>query len=109
MNTLKSQHRFAKWGSYLLLSLVAIIMVVPFLWMLSTSLKGSQEVYRVPPTLFPSELHWENFTHVLRDKLRKMIGKKAPEMANLKPPGSLDITERKVARRSRIRTAQRSV
>jgi len=65
MSTLKSRRRFTKWGSYILLSMVAVIMAVPFLWMISTSLKGSQEVYRVPPTLFPSELHWENFTHVL--------------------------------------------
>lgn len=54
----------ARWGSYLFLSLAAIIMIAPFLWMITTSLKGPQEVYRVPPTLLPTELHWENFTHV---------------------------------------------
>jgi multiple sugar transport system permease protein len=40
-------------------------MIFPFLWMITTSLKGQQEVYIYPPTLFPKELHWENFTHVL--------------------------------------------
>lgn len=40
-------------------------MVAPFLWMITTSLKSSQEVYIYPPTLFPTELHWENFLHVL--------------------------------------------
>lgn len=64
MNSLIFQRRFAKWGSYIFLTLVAVTMVVPFLWMITTSLKGAQEVYRVPPTLLPSKLHWENFRHV---------------------------------------------
>ena len=65
MKTLTSGRRLSTWGSYTLLAVVAIAMVVPFLWMITTSLKGAHEVYRVPPTLVPSELHWENFTHVL--------------------------------------------
>ena len=65
MKTLTSGRRLSTWGSYTLLVLAAVVMVVPFLWMLTTSLKGAHEVYRVPPTLIPSELHWENFTHVL--------------------------------------------
>jgi multiple sugar transport system permease protein len=65
MKTLTSGRRLSTLGSYTLLALAAIVMVIPFLWMITTSLKGAQEVYRVPPTLIPSELHWENFTHVL--------------------------------------------
>jgi multiple sugar transport system permease protein len=40
-------------------------MVFPFVWMVSTALKGQQEVYIYPPTLWPESLHWENFQHVL--------------------------------------------
>ena len=65
MKTLTSGRRLSTLGSYTLLVVAAIVMVVPFLWMISTSLKGTHEVYRVPPTLIPSELHWENFGHVL--------------------------------------------
>ena len=65
MKTLTSGRRLSTWGSYTLLVVAAVVMVVPFLWMITTSLKGAHEVYRVPPTLIPSELHWENFTHVL--------------------------------------------
>jgi multiple sugar transport system permease protein len=54
-----------RWSSYTLLVITSILMTFPFLWMVSTAFKGSQEVYIYPPTLFPSELHWENFTHVL--------------------------------------------
>lgn len=52
-------------ASYIFLITAGVVMVVPFLWMISTALKGQQEVYIYPPTLFPSELHWENFGHVL--------------------------------------------
>ncbi len=65
MKTLTSGRRLSTWGSYTLLVVIAAVMVVPFLWMITTSLKGAHEVYRVPPTIIPSELHWENFTHVL--------------------------------------------
>jgi multiple sugar transport system permease protein len=54
-----------RWSSYLLLVVTSILMTFPFLWMVSTAFKGNQEVYMFPPTLFPSELHWGNFTHVL--------------------------------------------
>ena len=65
MTTLKSGRSLSTLGSYALLVAAAIVMVVPFLWMITTSLKGAHEVYLVPPILIPSELHWENFAHVL--------------------------------------------
>lgn len=64
MRSLTKQQVLARWGSYFFLSLAAIVMIAPFLWMITTSLKGPLEVYRVPPTLLPTELHWENFSHV---------------------------------------------
>ncbi|MBK8021053.1 MAG: carbohydrate ABC transporter permease [Chloroflexi bacterium] len=54
-----------RWASYLLLSLIAIVMVFPFVWMIFTAFKGNQEVYVYPPTLLPQEFHWDNFAHVL--------------------------------------------
>jgi len=46
---------------YLLLSVGAILMLLPFVWMISTSLKTSNEVMALPPIWIPSELHWDNF------------------------------------------------
>ncbi len=40
-------------------------MVIPFLWMLSTSLKDVTELYEYPPKWIPSHLHWENYTKAL--------------------------------------------
>ena len=65
MITYKTSRVFSRWASYIFLIATSVVMVVPFLWMITTSLKGQQEIYIYPPTFFPSELHWENFTHVL--------------------------------------------
>lgn len=44
-----------------LLALVAIAEVFPYLWMVSTSLKDMAGVTRMPPALWPSPAHWENY------------------------------------------------
>lgn len=43
---------------------VILIFIFPFYWMLSTSLKDMTEALRFPPTLIPSSIHLENYTHV---------------------------------------------
>ncbi len=44
---------------------VALSMILPFLWMLSTSLMGDLEVYQFPPRFLPSHWRWENFPEAL--------------------------------------------
>jgi ABC-type glycerol-3-phosphate transport system permease component len=39
-----------------------LLMMVPFLWMISTSLKTRAEVFAVPPTLFPRVPQWQNYS-----------------------------------------------
>lgn len=46
---------------YIFLIIGAIFILVPFLWMLSTSLKPSDEVLIMPPKLIPSKIMWENY------------------------------------------------
>jgi multiple sugar transport system permease protein len=51
-------------GSILLhavLILVAMSMVVPLLWMVSTSLKDISQVFRIPPTWIPDPAVWSNY------------------------------------------------
>lgn len=43
----------------------AIMFLLPFLWMFSTSLKASNEVFLFPPQWIPNPLHWENYTEAL--------------------------------------------
>jgi multiple sugar transport system permease protein len=38
-----------------------LLMMAPFLWMISTSLKTRAEVFALPPTLFPAVPQWHNY------------------------------------------------
>lgn len=49
---------------HIILILGAIVMVMPFLWMITTSLKTLPESMRVPPTLLPTEWKFENYANV---------------------------------------------
>jgi multiple sugar transport system permease protein len=53
---------------YVILSLLAIVVFFPLLWLVLSSFKGAAEIWRSPPTLFP-----ENFTlSGYRDLFKKM-------------------------------------
>jgi sn-glycerol 3-phosphate transport system permease protein len=43
---------------------VILIFIFPFYWMIITSLKDLTEALQFPPTLIPSAIHLENYTHV---------------------------------------------
>lgn len=45
--------------------LLASVMLIPFLWMLSTALMDEFEVFQYPPPLFPADPKWENFPNAL--------------------------------------------
>lgn len=51
---------------YLLLTLGALIMVMPFLYTLSSSLKVATKVYTYPPELLPNPVRLENYVDVLK-------------------------------------------
>lgn len=51
-------------GLYLLLFIGAAIMLVPFLWMLSTSLKTGQYVLTMPPQFFPKPLTIDSYKRI---------------------------------------------
>jgi multiple sugar transport system permease protein len=46
---------------YLILIIGALFILIPFIWMLSTSLKPSDEVLIMPPKFIPSKFMWENY------------------------------------------------
>lgn len=50
--------------AHTVLILGSIVMLVPFLWMLSSSFKSLGEVFVFPPTLFGERLVWENYTQI---------------------------------------------
>ena len=45
------------------LSIMAMMIIVPFYWMLNTSFKNESEVLREPPTLYPHAWTWKNYSY----------------------------------------------
>ncbi|OGS20364.1 MAG: sugar ABC transporter permease [Elusimicrobia bacterium RIFOXYA2_FULL_40_6] len=50
-----------KTGLYIILSFIGVFMVLPFLWMLSTSLKEPNLVLAYPPQWIPKPILWRNY------------------------------------------------
>ncbi len=49
-------------GLYILTLLLCVTMLFPLFWVITTALKGNNDIYKVPPEFFPKEFHWENFS-----------------------------------------------
>ena len=49
---------------YLLLVAAAILILIPFLWMVSASLKQNNEVFTVPIQWVPDQFQWHNFADI---------------------------------------------
>jgi multiple sugar transport system permease protein len=47
--------------AWVALTLLGVFWMVPFLWMVSTSFKGIDEVYAFPPRFLPEFLRWSNY------------------------------------------------
>jgi multiple sugar transport system permease protein len=55
---------FSRW--HLILLPMALLMIVPLVWMVVTSLQTLNETRHFPPTLVPHSARWQNYTEVLR-------------------------------------------
>ncbi|HZP89550.1 MAG TPA: carbohydrate ABC transporter permease [Actinomycetota bacterium] len=60
------RRRFLFSGWHLVLLPLAVVMIVPLLWMLITSVETLNETRHFPPILVPHEIRWQNYTQVLR-------------------------------------------
>jgi len=62
----KNTGRFSlsKTAAYILLTVGALVMIIPFVWMLSTSLKDQQQLFAWPPSWLPNPFIWKNYTDV---------------------------------------------
>jgi multiple sugar transport system permease protein len=49
-----------------ILVIMAVFYIMPYYWMLVTSLKGTLELRASPPTLFPREIHFEHYAEAVR-------------------------------------------
>lgn len=53
---------------YLVFILIAVIMLVPFLWMISTSLKEQYEAVKIPPVWIPAEPRFDNYITIFTEQ-----------------------------------------
>ncbi|MET3938746.1 multiple sugar transport system permease protein [Paenibacillus sp. PvP094] len=53
-------------GTDLLLTLISLIMIVPFIWMISTSFKEPQSIFTYPPQWIPETFRFQNYVDVFR-------------------------------------------
>ena len=61
MNNYKRGFSAAKAFTYILILAFSAIFIAPFLWMILTSMKTQEEIYRFPPTFFPGSLTGINY------------------------------------------------
>ena len=52
--------------AWIILLLGSVIMTLPFLWMVSSSLKSLREIYRFPPSFIPETFEWTNYIIIWR-------------------------------------------
>ena len=60
----KTRYTLTNWLLALFLIPTALLMLLPFIWMLSTSFKLAGAVFEYPPTWLPKPLVWQNYPQV---------------------------------------------
>ncbi|RST91550.1 sugar ABC transporter ATP-binding protein [Vagococcus bubulae] len=67
-NSLKKKHdnkeKIGKIVIFIVLLILAIFVLIPFFWMLSSSFKQNNEVFSVPIKWIPNEFHWDNYSKI---------------------------------------------
>jgi multiple sugar transport system permease protein len=53
------------WILRVTLVVIAVIMLVPFFWLVSSSLKTQTEIFAYPPQWLPNPIRWENYAEAL--------------------------------------------
>lgn len=62
-NYKRGVRQFGRVITYFILIILAIICIVPFLWMVLTSFKTNAEALRFPPTIIPEKFIFSNYTN----------------------------------------------
>ncbi len=52
--------------TYVLITLLALMMILPFYWMIITSLKSNDEIRNTTQTFFPTVVMWSNYVYVFQ-------------------------------------------
>jgi ABC-type glycerol-3-phosphate transport system permease component len=61
---MRRQRTFGKLLGLLIVGGGGLVMLLPFLWLISSSLKAPQQIYVFPPQWIPDPVRWENYVEV---------------------------------------------
>ena len=51
--------------THIILIMVSLLSIFPFIWLISTSLKGNSEnIFAYPPQIIPNDFSWANYSGV---------------------------------------------
>jgi multiple sugar transport system permease protein len=64
MGSVWTQRSLKVIASYTLLAVLALVFVLPLIWMVSTSLKADQQIFAMPPQWIPETIMWSNYLRV---------------------------------------------
>ena len=67
MLNFRLEQRLSKIVTQLILAVSAVVIIFPFFWMISTSLKPDAEILRIPPTLLPIQWNRGFYRELLHD------------------------------------------
>ncbi len=59
-----NRHIRQYWWAYLLLALIGTVLMVPLVWLVSSSLKTEGQIFVVPPVWIPDPVQWSNYPEV---------------------------------------------
>lgn len=60
-----SAHRLGRAVTFVILTLGALVILVPFVWAVSASLTPRELIFAFPPRWFPQPLQWDNYVQAL--------------------------------------------
>ncbi|HEU5089804.1 MAG TPA: hypothetical protein VFT99_20250, partial [Roseiflexaceae bacterium] len=55
------QQRVRRALAYIVLTVLGLLFTVPFVWLLSTSLKPASQLFKLPPEWIPNPFTWSNY------------------------------------------------
>ncbi|MCU0513515.1 MAG: carbohydrate ABC transporter permease [Anaerolineae bacterium] len=58
------QQRWSLWLAYLFMTVVALLTLMPFVWVVSTSLRTPMESFSLPPKWIPTDMDFTNYQRV---------------------------------------------
>lgn len=60
-----AQHYIQRTFQYMVMVILSVVFLVPFIWLISTSLKEQGQVFAYPPVWIPDPVKWSNYSEAL--------------------------------------------